>query len=106
MNKPILAAAAVVLAAASFLSASSAVQDPAPGLTNIAYSESLLPHIGKSFYLSPDWTVATEKARTVAAPDGARVFKLVGVARDFAWFHDERVQISTPLTTLRVVTRL
>lgn len=98
-----LVTAAVASATAFFLAAPTAPQGSAPQRMNVAYGEWWVPYIGKAFYLSADWTVATEKTRTSAVPVGAVEFSLAAVGLDFAIFDSKSDRVCVPLTSLRAV---
>ena len=90
----ILAAAAA--ACLVFVAASSSPQDPArPRLAN-AYGDWLATHVGKSFGLTGD--------RTLAVQDEKGSFKLAAVGQDFVLFENQTSRIAIPFAGLRVDT--
>jgi hypothetical protein len=103
MRKSRFVAVAVAITAALFMAPSPPQQGPVPQRMPNAYADWLVPYIGKAFYLSPDWTVATEKTRTFAVPEGAREFTLAGVAQDFVYFEGTSDRVCVPLVVLRAV---
>src|SRR5688572_7177380 len=103
MHKSWFATVAVAATAALFMAPSTPPQNPVPQRGVNAYADWLVPYIGKPFYLSPDWTVATEKTRTFAVPDGAAEFTLAGVAQDFVYFDSKSDRVCVPLVSLRTV---
>ena len=105
MRKSPFVALAVAVAAALLMAPSAPQQGPVPQRNAIAYGDWLVPYIGKPFYVSPDWTVATEKARTSAVPDGAAEFTLASVAQDFVYFESKTERVCVPLAALRAVLR-
>lgn len=102
MHKSWFLVPAVASAAVLFMASASAPQGAAPGNS---YWTKLAPHVGKSFYLTPEWNVATEKARTSAVPDGGLEFKLAALGDDFACFENHDQRVCVPLAALRVVLR-
>ena len=98
-----LVGAAVAATAGLFMAPANRPQGPVPGRIANTYADWLVAYIGKDFYLSPDWTVATEKRRTSAVPEGAREFKLAGVGPDFVYFDGASDRVCVPLVALRAV---
>jgi hypothetical protein len=70
-----------------------------------AYADWLVPYIGKDFYVSADWTVATEKKRTSSVPvdSVAGEFTLAAVGQDFVYFENRSDRVCVPLAALRAV---
>lgn len=88
---PLTVAAAVF---ALLVAASSSPQDPTrPRLAN-AYGDWLVTHVGKSFGLSGD--------RSVAMQDDKGGFKLAAVGQDFVLFESQTSRIAIPFAGLRV----
>jgi hypothetical protein len=96
---PVAAAAAVALFAAS----APTPERSAPVPATDAYAACLAPYVGKAFFLSADWTVATEKTRTLVVPDGQGEFTLAAVGADFACFEGRTERACVPLATLRAI---
>lgn len=65
MNKSWLVTVAVVATAALFMASSTPPQHPVPQRLANTYADWWVPYIGKHFYLSADWTVATAKKRAL-----------------------------------------
>ncbi len=103
MNKSWFVTIAFAATVALLLAPSPSSQRPVPQRMANAYADWLVPYVGKDFYLSADWTVATEKDRTSAVPDGAREFKLAGVGQDFVYFESTSECVCVPLVVLRAV---
>lgn len=101
MHKTWFPTVAVAATAALLVSLTTPEQAPAQKRLAEAYADWLTPYIGKAFYLSPDATMATEKARTNAVPDGAEEVTLAGVGQDFAWFEGTSGHVCVPLVALR-----
>lgn len=102
MHKSWFVAVAVAATATLFM-APSTPQNPVPQRMANAYADWLVPYIGKAFYLSADWTVATEKTRTFAVPVGATEFTLAAIGQDFVYFEGKEDRVCVPLVTLRAV---
>lgn len=94
---PVAAITALLMA---FSSAPNNLRAPAKANT---YADWLVLHVGRPFYLSTDWTVATERTQTTAVPEGHGKFTLTGVGEDFAWFENKSDRVCVPLAALRVV---
>ncbi len=103
MHKSWSGAVAVAATAALFMALSTPPQRPGPQRMANVYADWLVSYIGKDFYLSADWTVATEKKRTSAVPEGAREFKLAAVCQDFVYFESAADRACVPVVVLRTV---
>jgi hypothetical protein len=103
MKKSWLVAVAVAGPVALLLAPATSPQRPAPQRMVNAYADWLVPYVGRDFYLSEGWTVATEKRRTSVVPEGAREFKLSGVGQDFVWFESASERVCVPVGVLRSV---
>jgi hypothetical protein len=104
MYKSWLVTIAVATTAALFMAPSTPPQRPVPQRMANAYADWLVPYIGKDFYLSADWTVATEKKRTSSVPvDAAGEFTLAAVGQDFVYFESRSDRVCVSLVALRAV---
>lgn len=103
MHKSWLAAVAVAATAALFTAPSPSPQRPGPHRLGHAYADWLVSYVGKDFYLSADWTVATAKRRTSAVPEGAKEFTLAAVGQDFVYFESATDRVCVPVVALRAV---
>jgi hypothetical protein len=93
----------LAVTAAVLVAAAAAPAPQGPQRMAIAYGDWLAPYVGKSFYLSADHTIATEKARTATVPQGAKECTLAGVGQDFVWFESRTERFCVPIVTLRAV---
>lgn len=92
-KRPVVVAAAAA-ACVLFVAASSAPQDPArPRLAN-AYGDWLVTHVGRSFDLSGD--------RTLAVQSDQGGCKLLAVGQDFVLFETQTSRVAIPFPGLRV----
>ena len=103
MHKSWLGAVAIAATATLFMAPSTAPQRPGPQRMATSYADWLVAYIGKDFYLSADWSVATEKKRTSNVPEGAREFKLAGIGQDFVYFESASDRVCVPVVVIRVV---